>query len=182
MFRTGLLLGDSASGACDPEHPLWRLIAGGLAVGTHPRDDRPLAVSPVDVAARAIAQLAVSPASEGRAYHLVGEETVTAQHLFDLLGTSHRPTRTVTEHAWQRAVALRALDQENEALDPLAPRGLGRLVLGTSRVEAQAWQPWLLQGGHDPKPSAASLLSSLDFASAHHAAFADLLGTPQGSR
>ncbi|MFJ6793779.1 beta-ketoacyl synthase N-terminal-like domain-containing protein [Streptomyces sp. NPDC091268] len=182
VFRTGLLLGDSVSGACDPEHPLWRLLAGALAVGTHPADERPLAVSPVDLAARAIAELAVSPSSEGRAYHLVGEETVTAQHLFDLLGAADRPTRTVTERQWQRTVALRALERDNEALDPLAPRGLTRLVLGTARVEAQAWQPWLRRRGHDPKPSAASLLTSLDFASAHHAAYAELLGTPQGLR
>ncbi|MGW5399179.1 beta-ketoacyl synthase N-terminal-like domain-containing protein [Streptomyces sp. NPDC003952] len=182
VFRTGLLLGSAASGACDPQHPLWRLIAGGLAVGTHPRDERPLAVSPVDLAARAIAQLAFSPSSEGRAYHLVGEETVTTQHLFDLLSAADRPTRAVTERQWQREVSLRALDRENEALDPLAPRGLGRLTLGTGSVEAQAWQSWLRQGGHDPKPSARSLLDSLDFASAHHAAYADLLGTHQGSR
>jgi 3-oxoacyl-(acyl-carrier-protein) synthase/thioester reductase-like protein len=182
VFRTGVLLGDSASGACDPEHPLWRLIAGGLAVGTHPRDERPLAVGPVDLAARAVAQLAVSPSSEGRAYHLVGEETVTVQHLFDLLAEAGRPTPTVTERQWQRAVALRALDRDNEALDPLAPRGLTRLVLGTDKVEAQAWQSWLRQGGHDPKPSAASLLKSLHFASAHHVGYADLLGTPQGPR
>ncbi|MGW8330375.1 beta-ketoacyl synthase N-terminal-like domain-containing protein [Streptomyces sp. NPDC055897] len=182
VFRTGLLLGSAASGACDPRHPLWRLIAGGLAVGTHPHDERSLAVSPVDLAARAIAQLTFSPSSEGRAYHLVGEETVTTQHLFDLLSAADRPTRAVTERQWQREVSLRALDRENEVLDPLAPRGLGRLTLSTGSVEAQAWQSWLRQGGHDPKPSARSLLSSLDFASAHHTAYADLLGTPQGSR
>lgn len=182
VFRTGLLLGSAASGACDPRHPLWRLIAGGLAVGTHPHDERSLAVSPVDLAARAIAQLTFSPSSEGRAYHLVGEETVTTQHLFDLLSAADRPTRAVTERQWQREVSLRALDRENEVLDPLAPRGLGRLTLSTGSVEAQAWQSWLRQGGHDPKPSARSLLSSLDFASAHDTAYADLLGTPQGSR
>ncbi|MEV6756765.1 beta-ketoacyl synthase N-terminal-like domain-containing protein [Streptomyces sp. NPDC051214] len=181
VFRTGLLLGAQNSGACDPDHPLWRLIAGSLAAGVHPRDDRPLAVSPVDLAARAIAQLALSPASEGRAYHLVGEETLTTQRLFDLLASADRPTRTVTERAWQRAVALRALDRENEALDPLAIRDMGRLVLGASSVEAQAWQPWLEAAGRDLRPGPDTLLSSLAFAAVRRPGYAELLTTTAGA-
>ncbi|MET9323422.1 beta-ketoacyl synthase N-terminal-like domain-containing protein [Streptomyces sp. NPDC003038] len=185
VFRTGLLLGDTSSGACDPDHPLWRLIAGALATGVHPRDERPLAVSPVDLASRAIAELALSPASEGRAYHLVGETTVSALGLFELLTAGDRPTRTVSERAWQREVALRALDRENEALDPLAVRGLRRFALagpaGSAGVEAQAWRPWLDRGGHDPNPTAHLLIKSLDFATTRRAAYAELLDL-QGTR
>ncbi|MWA15167.1 polyketide synthase type I [Streptomyces sp. BA2] len=188
VFRTGLLLGSAASGACDPDHPLWRLLAGALAVGAHPRDERPLAVSPVDLAARAIAELALSPVSEGRAYHLVGEDTVTAQRLFELLAAADRPTSTVTERQWQRDIALRALDHENETLDPLAPRAMGRFALGATRIEAKAWQSWLSSGGHDPRPTGELLLRSLDFAARRRGGYAELLGhvalredAPQGT-
>ncbi|MFG3205276.1 beta-ketoacyl synthase N-terminal-like domain-containing protein [Streptomyces sp. NPDC048192] len=182
VFRTGVLLGARSTGACDPDHPLWRLLAGALAVGVHPGDERPLAVSPVDLAARAIADLSHSPGSEGRAYHLVGEETVSAARLCDLLTEAGRPILPVPERRWQRQVALHALDRENEVLDPLAPRGLTRLVLGAPGVEAQAWRPWLHAGDHDPAPTSHTLLTSLEFAAARRAGYAELLGTAQGSR
>ncbi|MEY9843504.1 phthiocerol/phenolphthiocerol synthesis type-I polyketide synthase E [Streptacidiphilus sp. BW17] len=182
VFRTGLLLGAADTGACDPDHPLLRLVTGALAVGVHPRDERPLAVSPVDLAARAVAELALSPASEGRAYHLVAGRTRSAGQLFDLLAAAGRSTRTVSEREWQRAVALRALDRENEALDPLAVHGLARLVVGAPSVEAHAWRGWLDAAGLDPEPSAAALLSSLAFAAAQRSDYAELLGTPVETR
>ncbi|MCX5195235.1 SDR family oxidoreductase [Streptomyces sp. NBC_00249] len=182
VFRTGLLLGATGSGACDPDHPLWRLLAGALATGTRPdeEDDRPLPATAVDLAARAVVELALSPGSEGRAYHLVAEEPVTARHLFELLDAAGRPTEPVPQRRWQREVALRALARENEALDPLAPRALDRHTLGAAAVEAQAWQPWLLRGGHDPSPTGRALLGSLGYAAARRAAYAELL-TPRSA-
>ncbi|TJZ59109.1 polyketide synthase type I [Streptomyces piniterrae] len=175
VFRTGLLLGATGNGACDPTDPLWQLLAGSLAVGMHPRDDRPMAVTPVDLAARAVAELSFAPGSVGRAYHLAGETPVTPASLCELLAGGGRATRTVPDRQWQRAVALHALDRENEALDPLAPRRLSRFALGGGRLEAHAWSAWLARGGHDPAPSRELLWRCLDFAAAHHQAFAELL-------
>ncbi|MEV3987624.1 beta-ketoacyl synthase N-terminal-like domain-containing protein [Streptomyces sp. NPDC049837] len=175
VFRTGLLLGAAGTGACDPADPLWRLLAGSLAVGAHPRDDRPLAVAPVDLVARAVAELSLLPGSVGRAYHLVDATTVTPAALCELLAEGAGATRAVPGREWQRAVALRALDRENEALDPLAPRRLRRYALGGGRLEAHAWSGWLARQGHDPAPTRELLWRCLDFAAAHHPAFAGLL-------
>ncbi|MEU8777717.1 beta-ketoacyl synthase N-terminal-like domain-containing protein [Streptomyces sp. NPDC048606] len=177
VFRTGLLLGADGTGACDPDQPLWRLLAGSLATGLRPEgaDDRPLPVAPVDLAARAVVELAPQPASEGRAYHLVGAEPVTRRRLFELLDAAGLPTEPVSRRRWQREVALRALARENTALDPLATRALERHAPPGGAVEAQAWRPWLRRGGHDPAPTGLALLAGLGHAAAHRATYAELL-------
>ncbi|MGW1868151.1 beta-ketoacyl synthase N-terminal-like domain-containing protein [Streptomyces mauvecolor] len=174
VFRTGLLLG-AATGACDPDDPLWHLLAGGLAVGRHPLDEQAFAVSPVDLVARSVAELMDAPGSVGRAYHLVSPDPVTVRELFALLGEAGWPTEGVPVRQWQRAVALRALDRENPVLSPLAPRLLAAAGAGHGRPEAKAWQPWLDRNGADPAPTGPLLRAALTSAAARHPGFAELL-------
>uniref|UniRef100_A0AAU2V0M0 SDR family oxidoreductase n=1 Tax=Streptomyces sp. NBC_00003 TaxID=2903608 RepID=A0AAU2V0M0_9ACTN len=174
VFRTGLLLG-ATTGACDPDDPLWHLLASGLAVGRHPLDERTYAVSPIDLVARSVAELMDAPGSVGRAYHLVSPAPVTVRELFALLGEAGWPTEGVPLRQWQRAVALRALDRENPVLSPLAPRLLSAAASGRGRPEAKAWQPWLDRVGADPAPTGPLLRAALTSAAARHPGFAELL-------
>ncbi|MER7399446.1 SDR family oxidoreductase, partial [Streptomyces sp. NPDC000151] len=187
VFRTGLLLGALADGACDPYDPLGQLLIGSLATGLHPLDDRPLPLVPVDRAAHAIADLMDAPGSEGRAYHLADERAVTVRELFGLLADAGLPTEGVPVRPWQRAVALRALENDTPALDPLALRALHASAPGaTARWEAAAWRPWLERQEQRPVPTGELLRRSLEFAATHHpdcaALTAHALPLPRGAR
>ncbi|MFC6063205.1 beta-ketoacyl synthase N-terminal-like domain-containing protein [Streptomyces ochraceiscleroticus] len=182
VFRTGLLLGALADGACDPHDPLVQLLVGSAATGRHPLDDRPLPLAPVDLAARAIAGLMDAPGSVGRVYHLADERAVTVRELFGLLADAGLPTEGVPVRQWQRAVALRALEHDTPALDPLALRALHASAPGAAaRLEAAAWRPWLERQDLRPPPTGELLRRCLEFTATHDASLATH-ALPRGAR
>jgi phthiocerol/phenolphthiocerol synthesis type-I polyketide synthase E len=143
VFRPGLIMASSRSGACNDKDLIWFSLASGLAVGAHPEDDRAMPLSPVDVLSRAVAELAVSPASVGRAYHLVDERSLSLRRLFELLSEVGLATRPVPLRDWQRLVADRALETGSRVLSSTALYELEGHELSEDGVQARGWQPWL---------------------------------------
>jgi phthiocerol/phenolphthiocerol synthesis type-I polyketide synthase E len=165
VFRPGLVLGDSETGACNPKDMTWRLIAGCLATGLHPLDDRAMELAPVDVVSRAIVALMSAPGASGRAHHLVGAEPVSVRRLFGSLADAGLPTRGVPADTWHRAVADQALATGDGVLSSVA---LYRLDDGAPplNVHAQRWQGWLRDNGLSADVPGAALLKSLRYLAA----------------
>ncbi|MFB8139402.1 thioester reductase domain-containing protein [Streptomyces parvus] len=177
VFRPGLILGSTATGACNPKDMLWRMLAAGLATGAHPLDDRPMPMAPVDLVSRAVVDLAFTPGAAGRAFHLVAPEGVSAQQLFALLGENGLPTEALGRADWLSAVAARARASDNEVLNSMALYDLAGHESGDSAVEAEAWLPWLAESGHSPEPTGELLRSALWHLAAKDPAYLELLGS-----
>ncbi|QHC22567.1 beta-ketoacyl synthase N-terminal-like domain-containing protein [Streptomyces sp. GS7] len=174
VFRTGLLLGAPGGSTGDA---LAHLLIGSAAVGRHPLDDQPLPLTPLPLAARAMAELLAAPGSVGRAYHLVDEEPLTVRALFARLAAAGLATEGVPVRRWQRAVALRALesDPDPRALDPLALRTLAASAPGAGRIQARAWGAWRDRQPDGELPVGDLLLHGLRRTAAHDPEIAALL-------
>lgn len=177
VFRPGLILGSTATGACNPKDMLWRMLAAGLATGVHPLDDRPMPMAPVDLVSRAVVDLAFTPGAAGRAFHLVAPEGVSAQRLFALLGESGLPTEALNRADWLSAVVDRARTSDNEVLSSMALYDLAGHESGDGAVEAAAWRPWLAESGHSPEPTGELLRSALRHLADKDPAYLELLGS-----
>jgi thioester reductase-like protein len=175
VFRPGFVLGSTVTGACNTSDVIWHMLAGGLAVGAHPLDDRALPMAPVNVVARAIAELSVSPGAVGRAYHLMAESALSPKRLFALLGEAGLPTSGLSSQDWQRTVAAQALETGNEVLSTTALYELDEFHRGERDLQATAWHPWLAGHGLDPAPTGALLRSCLSYLAGVEPAFAELL-------
>ncbi|MFE4962729.1 beta-ketoacyl synthase N-terminal-like domain-containing protein [Streptomyces sp. NPDC056660] len=147
IWRPGLILGDSRSGACNPKDMTWRLIVASLAVGAHPADDRLLYSAPVDVVAKAIVAGMTGPGAVGRAQHLVHHEPLSIRGLFEELSGAGLPTAPLPPARWQQLVRERALDAGDDALAPVALLGFDEELGDLVRVEAEAWRGWLTRSG-----------------------------------
>ncbi|GGS59141.1 thioester reductase domain-containing protein [Streptomyces violaceus] len=177
VFRPGLILGSTVTGACNPKDMLWRMLAAGLATGVHPLDDRPMPMAPVDLVSRAVVDLAFTPGAAGRAFHLVAPEGVSAQRLFALLGESGLPTEPLSRADWLSAVVDRARAADNEVLNSMALYDLAGHEGGDSAVEAAAWRPWLAESGHSPEPTGELLRAALRHLAAKDPVYLELLGS-----
>lgn len=146
LFRPGLIMSAASSGVCNEKDLIWYVLAASLAVGAHPADHRAIPVSPVDVLARAVVELAGQPASAGRTYHLVDEEPTSMSAMFAMLAEQGLPTRPVPHEEWQRLVADRALSDSETILSLAAAYELEGHDAGGG-LQCSAWQPWLRRRG-----------------------------------
>jgi thioester reductase-like protein len=175
VFRPGLIMAASDTGACNRKDLVWLMLASGLAVGAHPTDERAEPVSPVDVLARAIAELALAPASVGRVYHLADERSISTRRLFEMLGETGLPTEPMPLPDWQKKVAARALADGSNVLSAVALYELEGHELAEDDVQVRGWQSWLRKRGLASAITGEQLRRGLAFLAARHDEFGDLL-------
>ncbi|QFZ20983.1 thioester reductase domain-containing protein [Saccharothrix syringae] len=176
VFRPGYVLGSTRTGACNDKDLLWRVVAAALAVGAHPADGRGLPAAPVDVIARAIAELALAPGSAGRAYHLMDAVTTRQDALFDLLGQAGLPTGRLPLAQWRDRVRALAVATGNEVLATAsALYDLEANDLGEHDVQTDAWQGWLRATGLSSAPTGELLRGCLGFLADRDPSFGELL-------
>jgi thioester reductase-like protein len=182
IFRPGFILGSTATGACNHKDLVWHVAASGIAVGAHPLDDRAMPMAPVDLVARAIAELSLAPGSAGRVYHLTDEVAVSPRRLFTLLAEAGLPTQPVAPDEWQRRVADRSLATGNELLATMALYELEGHDLGERDLEAVAWRPWLAERGLDSAATGELLRQGLAFLARSTTKFGELISEALDAR
>ncbi|MEU8186876.1 thioester reductase domain-containing protein [Micromonospora carbonacea] len=175
VFRPGLIMAARDTGACNNKDLVWRMLASGIAIGAHPTDERAEPVSPVDVVARAVVSLALSPSSVGRVYHLADERSISTRELFDMLGRAGLATEPMPLPQWQRRVAERALDGGSEVMSAVALYELEGHELAEDDVQVRGWQPWLRKQGLSAAVTPEQLRRGLEFLAGRHEEFAALL-------
>lgn len=183
VFRPGLIMSSTQTGACNDKDLIYFALVSGLAVGAHPMDDRVLPSAPVDVVARGIVELALSPGSVGRAYHLMAERAVSVRELFAMLGAVGLPTEPIPLPQWQQRVRDLALAKGNPILSAAALLELEGHDEDEYGVQAAGWQPWLRRNGLDPQLTGERLRLGIEYLVRHDARVADLVGhllTPSG--
>jgi phthiocerol/phenolphthiocerol synthesis type-I polyketide synthase E len=175
VFRPGLIMASSRSGACNDKDLIWLTLASGLAVGAHPLDDRVLAMSPVDMVAKGVVELAMSPGAVGRAYHLTAEKATSLRQLFELLAEAGLPTEPVEPKEWQERVTDQAMARGNPVLATAALLEIEGHELDEDGIQAANWQPWLRRGGLDPALTGDRLRRGLTFLARRNAEIGALL-------
>ena len=175
VFRPGFILGSTKTGACNDKDLIWNVLTSGLAVGAHPLDDRAMPMAPVDVVARAMAELTVSPGSVGRVYHLVDRVAYSPRRMFALLAEAGLQTEAVTPQTWQQRIADKALDSGSALLSTMALYELEGHELADDGLEAVAWRPWLERAELSSAPTGELLRRCLTFLAARHDKFGELI-------
>ncbi|HEX6473247.1 MAG TPA: thioester reductase domain-containing protein [Streptosporangiaceae bacterium] len=176
VFRPGLVMASSRTGAGNDKDLIYFVLVSGLAVGAHPVDDRALVMAPVDVVAQAVVDLALAPGSVGRAYHLVAERGISLRGLFGLLAEVGLPTEPLPLPEWQDRVRALALARNNPVLSAAALIELEGHDTDELAVQAGGWQPWLARNGLDPKITGARLRRGIEYLAGRDQLVRDLVG------
>jgi phthiocerol/phenolphthiocerol synthesis type-I polyketide synthase E len=175
VFRPGLIM-SAASGAASETDLIYFVLASGIAVGAHPTDDRWQDMAPVDVVAKAVAQLALGPGSVGRAYHLISQQRVSVRDLFAMLAEAGLPTRPVGLAEWQELVRAKGIATGNPILATAGLLELKGTDPGAEPPQAVGWQPFLRRAGVDTALITGDMLRrGLAYLAATNPMFAELL-------
>lgn len=132
-------------------------------------------MSPVDMLAKAVVELAISPGSVGRAYHLVDDKSLSLRRLFELLAEVGLPTQPMPLSDWQRLVADKALASGNAVLSAVALYEVEGHELAEDGVQARGWQPWLRHRNLTAGVTGQQLRSGLAFLAKRTESIGDLL-------
>lgn len=176
VFRPGLIMSSTRTGACNDRDLIYFALVSALAIGAHPIDDRVLPAAPVDLVARGIVELAISPGSVGRAYHLMAERAVSVRGLFALLAAAGLPTEPIPLPEWQRRVRELALAKGNPILSAAALLELEGHDEDELGVQAVGWQPWLRKNGLDPQLTGERLRLGIEYLARQDPRVGDLVG------
>ncbi|GLZ39700.1 thioester reductase domain-containing protein [Actinokineospora sp. NBRC 105648] len=175
VFRPGLIMSSSETGAGNTKDLIYFVLAAGVAVGAHPVDDRTHDLAPVDLVAKAVVDLAMSKGSVGRVYHLVGEKLLGLREMFALLAEAGLPTEPLPLARWQERVRERALGSDNAILSTAALLEIEGNAATDPPLQATGWQPWLRRNGFDPGIDGAMLRAGLRYLARVEPMFAALL-------
>jgi thioester reductase-like protein len=117
IYRLGLITPHSVTGKGTATDQLGHLIRGLARLGAVPRGQQHLAfdVTPVDAAARIVAQLMLRPFSGTQTFHIANEVSGTLGMLVDALRHAGVELRELDRTAWQ-ALAARAYRDSSTAL------------------------------------------------------------------
>ncbi|MEQ4304224.1 thioester reductase domain-containing protein [Plantactinospora sp. B6F1] len=176
VFRPGLIMSSTRTGACNDRDLIYFALVSGLAVGAYPMDDRVLPAAPVDLVAKGIVELALSPGSVGRAYHLIAERAVSVRGLFAMLGAAGLPTEPIPLAEWQQRVRDLALAKGNPILSAAALLELEGHDEDELGVQATGWQPWLRRHGLDPQLTGETVRLGIEYLARRDARVGDLVG------
>ena len=176
VFRPGLIMAASTTGAGNDKDLIYFALISGLAVGAHPEDDRVLVMAPVDMVSKAIVDHAVATGAVGRAYHLVAERAITMRNLFRQLANVGLATEPLPLAQWQERVRALALEKSNPILSAAALLELEGHDRDELAVQAGGWRPWLSRNGLDPQMTGAALRRGIEYLSQRDDLVRDLVG------
>jgi thioester reductase-like protein/amino acid adenylation domain-containing protein len=119
IYRPSMVVGHSQTGASQSNDLVCRLIKGLVQLGSAPKLDLRLSLTPVDYVSRAIIHLSQQPASVNKAFHLVTPQPVSLSQIVHELRSCGYPIEWVNYDKWQSLLLQAASVQANNALSPL---------------------------------------------------------------
>ena len=122
IYRLGRISGHSQTGAFNQNDFLYRLIAGCVCLECIPDDaETTLDIVPVDYASRAIVRLSQQSTSQGKTFHLVHPNPVSANILLDSLRSFGFSIQQISNDRWQTKLLEIAETSPDHPLYPLVP-------------------------------------------------------------
>jgi thioester reductase-like protein len=124
-FRPGLMVGHSHSGASRGDDVVCRILKGLVQLGSAPRLDAPLMLTPVDYVSRAIVHIASQERSLNQVFHLVTPYTLPWQQWVEGIRAAGFDLEMQDDSSWQQQLMHR-LNDVSLALHPLIERLVAR--------------------------------------------------------
>jgi amino acid adenylation domain-containing protein/thioester reductase-like protein len=119
IYRLGMIVGHSQTGASKLEDLISRFIKGLIQLRSAPDFDLAMNLTPVDYVSRAIIYLSKQKQSYGKVYHLVNPGTLFVKDLVQCLQLMGYQVQTIPYAMWQKK--LHSLNKvKDSALSPLA--------------------------------------------------------------
>ncbi|MFD4370621.1 thioester reductase domain-containing protein [Streptomyces sp. NPDC058486] len=105
LYRPGVIVADSRTGACAETDLLVRVVRAAIALGVAPDSDGDIPVGPVDEVARGLIALSLEPGHTGRAFHLIDPEHLRFDDVFEHLRAFGYPLRRCTPAEWKEVLS-----------------------------------------------------------------------------
>jgi amino acid adenylation domain-containing protein/thioester reductase-like protein len=144
VFRPGFIMGDSVTGAGNPDDFMARLIRGCLLSGAYPDLPRQRKdFVPVDHVSAAITRISLDAGARGLSYHLVpkAEENIDLRRFFELLCGEGRSLERLPYAAWLSRVRAAIEPAKDAPLLPLLPMLTEKVHDGRTRWELYEGMP-----------------------------------------
>ncbi|KAL4897487.1 hypothetical protein BDV59DRAFT_208351 [Aspergillus ambiguus] len=144
IHRPGFVIGDSVTGASNPNDFITRLVVGCIQMGTYPRLTQCFEYVTVDYVVDAMLHIAADNANLGRSYHLVPPDpkrSVTVEGTCRVINEAGYTVKLVDYEEWA-AQAVREQRGEDAALAPLIPMVQERVLGRLTRWSASQYTPW----------------------------------------
>lgn len=119
IYRPGMIVGHSQTGASNTNDLIGRLIKGIIQLGSAPNLDLKMSLTPVDYVSQAIIHLSQQPESLGKAFHLVSPHVLPFRELVKEIRSLGYSIGWNDYDEWQAELLKVASNKEENALSPL---------------------------------------------------------------
>lgn len=146
IYRPGMIIGHSQTGASNTQDFVSRFIKGLIQLGSAPRLELQMNLTPVDYVSQAIVHLSNQSTARGKAFHLSNPYMLSLKQLVAQMQSRGYALQTLSYDEWYTALAELEMFEEN-ALSPFATslelKNDGKLphaleVLSLGRVDCQS--------------------------------------------
>jgi phthiocerol/phenolphthiocerol synthesis type-I polyketide synthase E len=118
-YRPGVVLGDRRSGVSNGEDYLTMMIQGCVQLGLAPLREYSQPAATVDFVSRAVVALSLRPDTIGRTFHVVGEEPLAWNQMFEHVRAFGYQVPSVPYAQWRQALAEQLERSPDNALAAL---------------------------------------------------------------
>jgi thioester reductase-like protein len=128
IYRPGGITAHSETGVGNTDDLMSRLLKGCLQLGSVPRMNMLIDMTPVDFVARAVVHLSMREESVGKAFHLFNPSPLSLTETIEWLRSVGYAVRSIPFTEWREEVRQRVPRQPEHALYPLLPLFAGELT------------------------------------------------------
>ena len=119
IYRPGRICGDSKTGACNAQDHTFRLIRGCIKLGSAPKQDVMVNLTPVDYASKAIVYLSRQKASLGQIFDITNLQSISWNEMANLVCALGYPIQQIPYEDWRDKLLKISEIENNNALYPL---------------------------------------------------------------
>ncbi|KAJ6113863.1 NRPS-like protein biosynthetic cluster [Penicillium sp. IBT 18751x] len=142
IYRPGYIIGDSKTGALNPNDFFSRLIVGSIQIGAFPDLQQNLEYCTIDYVISAMVHIASSKSNLGRSYSLLSPDpsaSITVRDTCKVINDAGYPVRLIKYSQWVSEVIAKQLP--DGPLAPLMPMFEERVLGELTRWEASQHTP-----------------------------------------
>lgn len=121
IYRPGMISGHSQTGASQVDDMICRMIKGFIQLGSIPKLDLTIDMTPVDYVSRSIVYLSRKGESLGKVFHLVNPQPLALSELAQTLYKLGYPLRQIGYSEWQQQVNQSVQDSQENCLNAILP-------------------------------------------------------------
>ncbi|MBD2472683.1 non-ribosomal peptide synthetase [Nostoc sp. FACHB-145] len=119
IYRPGRISGDSKTGVCNPDDHTFRMIRGCIQLGSVPKQDAMVNLTPVDYASQAIIYLSQQPTSLGKVFHIINPQPLHWREVVNSIVSFGYPLQQIYYPEWHSKLLKEIERSPENALYPL---------------------------------------------------------------